>query len=168
MPVVVDGAGKPPPLLLGAAVGEQSLRVAGELADGIFPYLSSPSTIADVIVPSLAASAQGVGRPTPRIIAVVPAVVTSDVDGVRAKAAEHMAFYDDVPAAQHSFAREGVDHAHELAAIGDEATVAAVIERYFDAGATEVSIAYSHVGSPEDHRRTIQLLGDLNRSRAAA
>jgi len=48
------------------------------------------------------------------------------------------------------------------------ATVAAAIERYFDAGATEVSIAYSHVGSPEEHRRTIRLIGQLNRSRRAA
>lgn len=162
MPVAVDGAGHPPPVLLGTTLGEQSLRMAGELADGIFPYLSSPSTIADVIVPGLAASAQGAGRPMPRVIAVIPAVVTSNVEEVRAKAAEHMAFYDDVPAAQRSFAREGVDHAHELAAIGDEVTVAAAIDRYFDAGATEVSIAYSHVGTPEEHRRTIQLLGDLN------
>jgi alkanesulfonate monooxygenase SsuD/methylene tetrahydromethanopterin reductase-like flavin-dependent oxidoreductase (luciferase family) len=91
--------------------------------------------------------------------------VTSDVDDVRAAAAEHMAFYDGVPAAQISVAREGVDHAHELAVIGDEATVAAAIERYFDAGATDVSIAYSHISTPEEHRRTIALLGELNRSR---
>jgi F420-dependent oxidoreductase-like protein len=167
-PVAVDGAGQAPPLLLGTAVGNQSLRVAGELADGIFTFLSSPSTIADVIAPELGAAAQRAGRPTPRIIAVVPAVVTSDVDGVRAAAAQHMGFYDDVPAAQGSFAREGVDHAHELTAIGGEETVAAAIERYFDAGATEVSIAYSHVGTAEEHRRTIRLLGELNRSRAAA
>jgi F420-dependent oxidoreductase-like protein len=168
MPVAVDGAGQPPPLLLGTAVGKQSLRAAAELADGIFTFLSSPSTIADVIVPELTAAASGVGRPTPRIVAVVPAVVTSNVDAVRAKATEHMAFYDGVPAAQGSFAREGVDHAHELAAIGDETTVAAAIQSYFDGGATEVSIAYSHVGTTEEHHRTIRLLGELNRTRRVA
>lgn len=168
MPVAVAGAEKPPSLLLGVTAGKQSLRVAGELTDGIFPYLASPETIAEVIKPELAAAARGAGRDTPRIIAVIPAVVTSDVDGVRATAAEQMAFYDGVPAAQLSVAREGLDHAHEMAVIGDEATVAAAIERYFDAGATDVSIAYSHISTPEEHHRTIALLGELNRSRDAA
>lgn len=163
MPIVVAGAEVPPPILVGVAGGEQAMRVAGELADGVFPYLAGPSTIADLIVPTVTAAAHRAGRPDPRIIAVVPAVVTSDVETVRAQAAAHMAFYDDVPAAQASVAREGVGHAHEMALIGDEETVAAEIQRYFDAGATEVSIAYSHIGTPEEHRRTIELLGDLNR-----
>ncbi|XTP37520.1 TIGR03564 family F420-dependent LLM class oxidoreductase [Mycobacterium sp. TJFP1] len=164
MPVAVDGA-QAPPLLLGAAVGEQSLRIAGELADGIFPYLSSPRTISDITVPKLAAAAQRAGRPMPRIVAVIPAIVTSNPDAARRNAADHMAFYDDVPAAQISMERERVQHAHELAVIGDEETVARAIGRYFDAGATEVSIAYSHVSTPAEHRRTIALLGELNRSR---
>jgi F420-dependent oxidoreductase-like protein len=166
MPVVVAGAAQPPPILLGVAGGEQSLRVAGELADGVFPYLASPSTIADRIVPTITTAAHRVGRSNPRIIAVVPPVVTSDVETVRAKAVAHMAFYDDVPAAQASVAREGVEHAHDMAVIGEEETVAAEIRRYFDAGATEVSVAYSHIGTAEEHRRTIELLGDLNRTSA--
>jgi alkanesulfonate monooxygenase SsuD/methylene tetrahydromethanopterin reductase-like flavin-dependent oxidoreductase (luciferase family) len=99
---------------------------------------------------------------------VVPAVVTSDVDGVRDRAAAEMAFYDDVPAAQTSLRREGAAHAHELAVIGDEDVLASAIERYFAAGATEVSIAYTNIGTPEEQARTIALLGELNRSRAMA
>lgn len=165
MPVVVPGADAPPPILF-AAVGEQSLRLAGELADGTFPYLAGPATLAGSIVPTISAAAASAGRPAPRIVMVVPAIVTSDVDGVRERAAAHMAFYDDVPAAQVSLRREGVAHAHELAVIGDEETVAAAIERYFEAGATEVSIAYTDIGTPEEQQRTIALLGRLNRSRA--
>ncbi|TWF80540.1 F420-dependent oxidoreductase-like protein [Pseudonocardia hierapolitana] len=167
MPVVVPGATTPPPILL-ASVGTQSLRLAGELADGTFPYLASPATLAGSIVPTISAAAAAAGRPAPRIVMVVPAVVTSDVDGVRERAAAHMAFYDDVPAAQESVRREGLAHAHELAVIGDEETVAAAIERYFAAGATEVSIAYTDIGTPEEQARTIGLLGGLNRSRAMA
>jgi alkanesulfonate monooxygenase SsuD/methylene tetrahydromethanopterin reductase-like flavin-dependent oxidoreductase (luciferase family) len=96
---------------------------------------------------------------------VLPAVVTSDVEGVRERAAAHMAFYDDVPATQISMRREGVAHAHELAVIGDKETVAAAIERYAEAGATEVSIAYTDIGTPEEQARTIALIGELNRSR---
>ena len=167
MPVVVPGAATPPPILL-ASVGTQSLRLAGELADGTFPYLASPATLAGSIVPTITAAAAAAGRPAPRIVMVVPAVVTSDVAGVRERAAAHMAFYDEVPAAQESVRREGLAHAHELAVIGDEETVAAAIERYLDAGATEVSIAYTDIGTPEEQARTIRLLGGLNRSRAGA
>jgi F420-dependent oxidoreductase-like protein len=169
MPVVVPGAATPPPILL-ASVGTQSLRLAGELADGTFPYLASPATLAGSIVPTISAAAAAAGRPAPRIVMGigVTAVVTSDVEGVRERAAAHMAFYDDVPAAQESVRREGLAHAHELAVIGDEETVAAAIERYLDAGATEVSIAYTDIGTPEEQARTIGLLGRLNRSRAAA
>jgi F420-dependent oxidoreductase-like protein len=165
MPVVVPGAEVPPPILF-ASVGEQSLRLAGELADGTFPYLASPATLAESIVPTISAAAASAGRPAPRIVMVVPAIVTSDVGGVRDRAAAHMAFYDDVPAARVSLRREGAAHAHELAVIGDEETVAAAIERYFEAGATEVSIAYTDIGTPEEQARTIALLGRLNRSRA--
>jgi F420-dependent oxidoreductase-like protein len=166
MPIVVPGAEAPP--ILFASVGKQSLRLAGELADGTFPYLASPATLAESIVPTISAAAAAAGRPAPRVVMVVPAVVTSDVDGVRDRAAAHMAFYDDVPAAQFSVQREGAAHAHELAVIGDEETVAAAIERYFEAGATEVSIAYTNIGTAEEQARTITLLGQLNRSRTMA
>ncbi|MFC5235237.1 LLM class flavin-dependent oxidoreductase [Pseudonocardia zijingensis] len=164
LPVVVPGAPTPPPVLF-ASVGEKSLRMAGELADGTFPYLASPATLADSVVPTISAAAASAGRPAPRVVMVLPAVVTSDVEGVRERAAAHMAFYDDVPAAQISMRREGVAHAHELAVIGDEETVAAAIERYAEAGATEVSIAYTDIGTPEEQARTIALIGELNRSR---
>jgi len=167
MPVAVAGATKPPPLLVGSAAGTQVLRVAGELADGVFSFLAGPQTIADVIAPCLAKASSGVGRDDPRIIAVIPAVVTSDVAGVKATAAEQLAFYDGVPAAQKSVAREGIEHAHEMAIIGDEAHVSSAIDEYFDAGATEVSIAYSHISTAEDHRRTISLAGQLNQRRTA-
>ena len=167
MPIVLPGAEAPPPILL-ASVGTQSLRLAGELADGTFPYLASPATLAESVVPTISAAAAAAGRPAPRVVMVVPAVVTSDVEGVRERAAQHMAFYDDVPAARVSMQRECAAHAHELAVIGDEETVAAAIERYFEAGATEVSIAYTNIGTAEEQARTIALLGRLNRSRAMA
>lgn len=165
LPVVVPGVETAPPVLF-AAAGEQSLRLAGELADGTFPYLAGPATLAGSIVPTISAAAASAGRPAPRIVMVVPAVVTSDVEGVRERAAAHMAFYDDVPAARVSMQREGAAHAHELAVIGDEETVAAAVDRYLEAGATEVSIAYTDIGTPEEQARTIALIGELNRSRS--
>ena len=75
-PVRVPG-GTPVPVYV-AAMGPKALQVTGELADGTLPYLAGPRTIAEFIVPTIAAAAAGAGRPTPRIIAAVPVLVTDD------------------------------------------------------------------------------------------
>jgi hypothetical protein len=54
----------------------------------------------------------------------------------------------------------------ELAAIGDEAAVAAELRRYFDAGATELVVTNTSLGTPEDQERTWSLLAELSRSAA--
>ena len=40
-----------------------------------------------------------------------------------------------------------------------------VLERYFDAGATEIVVSQTGMSSGEDRRRTWRILGELNRSR---
>ncbi|WP_222853960.1 hypothetical protein [Fodinicola acaciae] len=84
----------------------------------------------------------------------MPAVVTSDVAKVKAGMAELLAFYDQLPSYQRVVAAEGVSRAADLALVGDEETVAAGVRAYFDAGATEVLLAHTGVGSAADRRRT--------------
>ena len=66
-----------------AAMGPKALQVTGELADGTLPYLAGPRTIAEFIEPAIAKSAADAGRPKPRIIAEVPAIVSDNVDAAR-------------------------------------------------------------------------------------
>lgn len=146
-----------------AAMGPQALKVTGELADGTMPFLAGPRALAENIVPVLNAAAESAGRPKPKIIAAFPAIVTSAVDATREKAARELAFYDSIPSYQKILAAEGVSAAHELAAIGDEETVAAAIRRYFDAGATEVVVSQAGIHSTEDRLRTWRLLGEVSR-----
>ena len=155
----------PPVQVVVAAMGPQALRVTGALADGTLPYLAGPKTLAEFIVPTINGAARAAGRPTPRIVVALPAVVTADVDTVRARAAEQMAFYLNVPSYKAVLAREGVSNPVELAVIGDEVALAATIERYFDAGATEIVVSQTGMSSSEDRRRTWRILGQLNRSR---
>lgn len=155
----------PPVQVVVAAMGPQALRVTGALADGTLPYLAGPKTLAEFIVPTINGAARAAGRPTPRIVVALPAVVTADVDTVRARAAEQMAFYLNVPSYKAVLAREGVSNPVELAVIGDEVALAAAIERYFDAGATEIVVSQTGMSSSEDRRRTWRILGQLNRSR---
>lgn len=100
-------------------------------------------------------------------MAAVAAVVTSDPDRVRAAAEEAMAFYGDIPSWAAALDRQGLANAAELAVIGDEAHVAAGLQAYLDAGATDVTVIYSHLGGEDDRRRTWALLGDLQHAHAS-
>lgn len=156
LPTALAGAQPPVPLLV-AAMGPQALRVTGELADGTLPYLAGPKTLATEIVPAITAAS----AVRPRVIAFVAGVVTADVEKARANALEQMSFYERIPSYQRVIGLEGATRAAELAVIGDEETIAAAVQRYFDAGATEVVFTQTNLGSDEDERRTWKLLGEL-------
>jgi F420-dependent oxidoreductase-like protein len=138
-PVAVAG-GTPLPLYV-AAMGPKALHVTGELADGTLPYLAGPRTLAEFIVPTITKAAADAGRPSPRIIAAVPVLVTDDVDAGRNLAVETLSLYETIPSYQRVIAREGVASVAELAAVGPSGSVAAQLKRYLDAGATDVVLS---------------------------
>lgn len=156
----VPGAESGVPLLV-AAMGPQALRASGELADGILPYLAGPRALEEHIVPALTAAAEAAGRPAPRIVALVSGVVTDDVDSVREKATEQLAFYEQIPSYARVIELSGGRRASDVAVIGDEKTVAAEVRRYRDAGATEVVFSGTEIAGEADRRRTWALLGEL-------
>ncbi|OIJ62610.1 LLM class F420-dependent oxidoreductase [Streptomyces mangrovisoli] len=162
VPARVPGAESGVPLLV-AAMGPQALRVSGELADGILPYLAGPRALAEHIVPAVTAAAEAAGRPAPRIVALVPGVVTDQVDAVRATAVENLAFYERIPSYARVIELSGGQRAADVAVIGDEKTVEADVRRYRDAGATEVVFSGTEIAGDEDRRRTWALLGELAR-----
>ena len=138
-PVALSG-GTPLPVYV-AAMGPKALRVTGELADGTLPYLAGPRTIAEFIVPTIAKAAADAGRGEPRVIAAVPVLVTDDVDAGRAAAADTLGFYTTIPSYQRVIAREGVESVADLAAVGDAHVVRTHLERYRDAGATDLVLS---------------------------
>lgn len=156
----VPGAEGGVPLLV-AAMGPQALRASGELADGILPYLAGPRALGEHIVPAVTAAARAAGRPAPRIVALVNGVVTDDVDAVRAKVTERLAFYEQIPSYARVIELSGGRRAADVAVIGDEKAVAAEARRYRDAGATEVVFSGTEVAGDADRRRTWTLLGEL-------
>jgi F420-dependent oxidoreductase-like protein len=166
LPTAVPGSGGIS--LVVAAMGPQALRAAGELADGTVPFLAGPRALAGHIVPAVVKAAEAAGRPAPRIIAAVPAVVTNDADAVRQIAAVGLSFYSRLASYQRILAAGGVADPAGLALIGDEETVAAGIGSYFDAGATEVVIVQAGMRSGRERLRTWQLAGQLSQSWAPA
>ena len=132
-PVSVPG-GTPVPVYV-AAMGEKALGVTGELADGTLPYLAGPRTIAEFIGPTIARAASAAGRQAPRIIAVVPVLVTDDRDAAYAEVAAELAFYETIPSYQRVIARENLD-----SAAGSVNAVHRQLRRYVDSGATDVVV----------------------------
>ncbi|MFG3252256.1 TIGR03564 family F420-dependent LLM class oxidoreductase [Streptomyces sp. NPDC048172] len=162
LPVSVPGADPTVPVLV-AAMGPQALRATGELADGALPFLAGPRTLGEHIVPTLTAAAERAGHPAPRVVALVPAVVTSGagVEAAREAAATQTAFYDRIPSYQRVIALEGASKAAELVVVGDEEKVAAEARRYAEAGATEIVFTQTDLTGDEARLRTWRLAGEL-------
>lgn len=102
-PVSLAG-GSPVPLYV-AVMGPKALAVTGELADGTLPYLAGPRTIAEFIEPTISKADAEAGRPSPRIIAFIPAQLSDDVPAHRAAAEEQLGFYATIPSYQKVIAR---------------------------------------------------------------
>ncbi|WP_280273349.1 TIGR03564 family F420-dependent LLM class oxidoreductase [Nocardia wallacei] len=164
MPAAVAGAEPRVPILV-AAMGPQALRATGELADGTLPFLVSPRALAEHVVAPIERAAARAGRNRPRTVVLVPGVVTADVDRAREAAAEQTAFYDSIPSYTRMIGLSGVSRAADLVVIGDEEHIAARVEEYFAAGATDVVFSQTGLTTSEDQRRTWRLLGELNRAR---
>jgi F420-dependent oxidoreductase-like protein len=157
-PVSLAG-GTPIPLYV-AAMGPKALRVTGELADGTLPYLAGPRTLEEFIVPTISDAAAAAGRPAPRILAAVPVVVSDDVESARTLATEELAFYETIPSYATVIAREKADRAVDLAAVGPSDAVRNQLQRYLDAGATDLVLSPMR-SNPADPERLWEIAASI-------
>jgi 5,10-methylenetetrahydromethanopterin reductase len=138
-----DAVGGPPdvptPSVLLAAMGPRMLDLAGGRTDGTILWLSGPKVIEAEIAPALVAAADRAGRPAPRVVASVPVCVTDDPDPVREVIAAILVDYNDFPSYRRVMDLEGVAGPADVSLVGDEATVAAGLERFAAAGTTDFS-----------------------------
>jgi F420-dependent oxidoreductase-like protein len=160
-PSALPGARPTPPVLV-AAMGPRALRVTGQLADGTLPFLAGPKTLAELVVPTINEAAASAGRPRPRVVAMVPGVVTDAVADTTERAYQAMGFYETIPSYRAVLAREGVERAGDLAVIGSADHLAEELHRYLAAGATEVVLTQTDLAGPDDQLRTWELLGQLS------
>jgi F420-dependent oxidoreductase-like protein len=148
----VPGSSDMPVLV--AALAPRMLRMAGTFADGTITYWANEQAIAEHVVPTIALAAAEAGRPAPRVVAGIPVAVVRDVDAAKARAAKYFAGYDAIPAYQRIRSEGGGVSLPDVAIIGDEATVAARLHAFRDAGATD--IAASVVGLDDDREKSAQ------------
>lgn len=146
------------PVML-AALAPRMLKLAGERADGTVLWMTGVATVRDHIAPTINAAASAAGRPTPRIVCILPVAVTEDTDGARAAAAKVFNAYGTLPSYRSVMDREGAAGPADLAIVGDEKTVEAHVGALADAGATDfVAIEYAR---GDDNARTRALLRAL-------
>jgi F420-dependent oxidoreductase-like protein len=148
----------PVPLLL-AALGPRMLRLAAQLADGTVLWMTGPATVRSHIVPTITAEADARGRPSPRVVCILPICVTSDPDAARAAAAKVFAIYGQLPSYRAMLDREGAAGPADVALVGDEAVVEAQLADLADAGVTD--FVAGEFGRGEDAVRTRRLLMSL-------
>jgi 5,10-methylenetetrahydromethanopterin reductase len=142
-----------------AALGAQMLRLAGERTDGTVLWMTGPATVRDHIVPVITTAAQSAGRPSPRVVCILPVCVTDDPDHARERAARVFAIYGELPSYRAMLDREGAAGPADVAIVGDEGTVAAQIGALAEAGVTDF-VAGEYTGGA-DGARTRALLRTL-------
>jgi 5,10-methylenetetrahydromethanopterin reductase len=147
------------PVLL-AALAPQMLRLAGQQVDGTVLWMTGPATVRDYVVPAINAAAEAAGRPSPRVVCILPVCVTDDPDAARARAAEAFEIYGQLPSYRAMLDREGAAGPADVAIAGDEAAVTAQVSALEEAGVTDFVAA--EFDDRQGHR-TRELLKSLIR-----
>lgn len=152
--------GIPTPNVVVAALGPRMLALAGALTDGTVTWMTGPKTLAEHIVPSITAAAETAGRPTPRVVAALPVLVTDEPDDARERCGKLFEMYGFLPSYRAMLDREGVAGPADVAIVGNEEAVAEQIAAIYDTGATEfVAVEFGRPGVEAD--RTRELLRSL-------
>ncbi len=156
--VNVPGGSRPSVLV--AALGEQMLRVTGQLADGTSTWCVGPKTLADFTIPTLRQAAADAERRAPRVAVALPVCVTDNVEASRALAAKVFAVYDTLPSYKTMMNREGVGGPADLAIAGTEAEVRDQLLELRSIGVTDFN-AGVYASDPDEIARTHAVLKDL-------
>lgn len=145
----------PPCPLMIAALGDQMLRLCGRRASGTITFMTGPRTIREHVVPVLSAAADQAGRPAPRVVALVPVTVTSDIDRARARAAKLLAGYGQMPSYRAMLDREGLRNPEDFALIGHEDEVRSGLDAFVQAGATDIGLYVMTTAHDRDRTRAL-------------
>jgi F420-dependent oxidoreductase-like protein len=139
------------PVLL-AALGPTMLRIAGERAGGTILWMADERAIGDYVVPRITEAAAG--KPT-RVVAGVPVALCSptEVDDARAYASEVLGHADFSPNYVRLLEHGDAEDVGDTMAAGDEATVLTRLQRYRDAGVTDLAARVVPLGDDAQTRK---------------
>ncbi len=150
----VPGAERLPVVV--AALGPTMLKLAATLADGTNTWMVGPNTMENHIIASL----KDAGNPDPTVVAGLPIVLTTNVDEAKARIAQDLTIYGQLPSYRAMLDREGVAGPADIAIVGDENQLRGAIKRFEDMGVTDFNAAIMDV--EEGARdRTLEFIAGL-------
>ncbi len=153
----VPGATRPQ--ILVAALGPQMLRLTGRLADGTITWMGGPKYLEQTAIPLIRQAASEAGRPTPRIAAGFPIVVTRDAENARAAVRKTFERYGTLPSYRAVLDVEGAPDPVGAAIIGDETSVGRHLRHLAGIGITDLlATPFEVEGDPAARRRTYEFL----------
>jgi F420-dependent oxidoreductase-like protein len=145
-----------------AAMAPRMLHLAGAVAEGTVLWMTGPKTVESHVLPRLLEAAEGAGRPSPRVVCVLPVAVTDDPGGARAFADKAFSIYNDLPSYRAMLDIEGAGGPGDVAVVGDEDSVGEQIEALATMGVTDFVAGAFATG--DDAERTRALLSSLARA----
>ena len=148
----------PTPVLL-AALGPVMLRLAGERTSGTILWMADERTIGEYIVPNITKAAADAGRPAPRIVAGVPVVLCSgrELETVREFANDALGHAELSPNYLRLLEHGDAEDVGDVVAAGDESVIVARLQRFRDAGVTDLAARILPLGDDPDARRASRL-----------
>ena len=154
--------------VLVAALGPEMLRLAGERAGGTILWMADERAIGDYVVPRITEAANAAGRTGIRVVAGVPVALCSDreVDDARSYASEVLGHADFSPNYVRLLEHGDAQDVGDTMAAGEESTVLARLQRYRDAGVTDLAVRVVPLGQDAgerkaSRRRTQQFVASL-------
>jgi F420-dependent oxidoreductase-like protein len=145
------------PKVMGAALGEQMLKLAGRRTDGTILWCVGPKTIKDHIAPVLNDAAEAAGRNQPSIVCSIPVWVTDDPQPARDFIAQILSIYAELPSYRAMLDIEGLHGLGDLSLVGSEAEVTERLGEIAQSGATDFT-AVPMGGNPDEIARTRAVL----------
>ena len=111
-----------------AALGPAMIKLTAEMADGTNTWMVGPKTMEEHIIPSF----QAAGKSDPDIVAGMPIVLTTNIDDAKAKIAQNLTVYGQLPSYRAMLDREGAAGPADIAIVGDENQLRGQIKRFQD------------------------------------
>ena len=136
--VNVVGARRPPVLV--AALGPAMLRLCGRLADGTITWMGGIDYLRDLAIPTMTEAAEGAGRGAPRFVAMVPVLLSDDLDQGRNTVNETFQMYGQIPSYRATLDRGGATMPADVAVIGDAQGIESGVRAYADIGVTDFAV----------------------------
>jgi F420-dependent oxidoreductase-like protein len=141
------------PVLI-AALAPVMLRIAGEMTSGTILWMADERAIGEHVVPRITKAAADAGRPAPRIVAGVPVALCgkNEVQAARDYASRLLGHAELSPNYLRLLEHGDATDVGDVMAAGDESDVLQRLQRFRDAGVTDLAARVVPFGADRDSR----------------